>query len=62
MTIKQEDRMIVKMSLKDRFNISTSIFRAFCELGPLISLMRSENCEIWRGEHNGVEDDFFQRA
>ena len=26
-----EDRMIVKMSLKDRFDSETSISRAFCE-------------------------------
>ena len=31
MTTKQEDRMIVKISLKDRFDIATSISRAFCE-------------------------------
>ena len=30
MTTKREDRMIVKMSLKDRFNTATSISRAFC--------------------------------
>ena len=38
MTTKQEDRMIVKMSLKDRFDTTTSISRAFCErTGKLIS-------------------------
>ena len=31
MTTKREDRMIVKMSLKDRFDTATSISRAFCE-------------------------------
>ena len=31
MTTKREDRMIVKMSLKDRFDTTTSISRAFCE-------------------------------
>ena len=31
MTTKQEDRMIVKMSLKDRLNTATSISREFCE-------------------------------
>ena len=31
MTTKQEDRMIVKMSLKDRFDTAISISRAFCE-------------------------------
>ena len=31
MTTKWEDRMIVKMSLKDRFDKATSISRAFCE-------------------------------
>ena len=31
MTTKQEDRMIVKMSLKDRFDTATSISLAFCE-------------------------------
>ena len=31
MTIKCEDRMIVKMSLKDRFDTATSISREFCE-------------------------------
>ena len=31
MTTKREDRMIVKMSLKDRFDSATSISRAFCE-------------------------------
>ena len=37
-TTKQEDQMIVKMSLKDRFNIATSISRAFWEqTGKLIS-------------------------
>ena len=30
MTIKREDRMIVKMSLKDRFDVAKSISRAFC--------------------------------
>ena len=29
MTTKREDRMIIKMSLKDRFDTATSIFRAF---------------------------------
>ena len=29
MTTKREDRMIVKMSLKDRFHTATSISRAF---------------------------------
>ena len=37
MTTKREDRMIVKMSLKDRFDTATSISRAFCEqTGKLI--------------------------
>ena len=31
MTTKREDRMILKMSLKDRFDTATSISRAFCE-------------------------------
>ena len=31
MTTKREDRMIVKMSLKDRFDTAASISRAFCE-------------------------------
>ena len=31
MTTKQEDRMIVKMSLKDSFDTATSISRAFSE-------------------------------
>ena len=31
MTTKRKDRMIVKMSLKDRFDTATSISRAFCE-------------------------------
>ena len=31
MTTKGEDRMSVKMSLKDRFDAATSISRAFCE-------------------------------
>ena len=31
MTTKQEDWMIVKMSLKDRFDTTTSISWAFCE-------------------------------
>ena len=31
MTTKEEDRMIVKMSLKYRFDRATSIPRAFCE-------------------------------
>ena len=31
MTTKREDRMIVKMSLKDHFNSATSISHAFCE-------------------------------
>ena len=31
MTTKQEDRMIVRMSLKDRFDTATSISRTFCE-------------------------------
>ena len=31
MTTKQEGRMIVKMSLKDRFDTATSISRAFSE-------------------------------
>ena len=31
MTTKREDRMIVKMSLKDRFATALSISRAFCE-------------------------------
>ena len=31
MTIKWEDQMIVKMSLKDRFDTATSIYRALCE-------------------------------
>ena len=31
MTNKWENRMIVKMSLKDRFDTATSISRAFCE-------------------------------
>ena len=31
MTTKQEDRMIVKMSLKHRFDATKSISRAFCE-------------------------------
>ena len=31
MTTKREDRMIVKMSLKDCFDTATSISRAFCE-------------------------------
>ena len=30
MTTKREDRMIVKMSLKDRFDTATSISRVFC--------------------------------
>ena len=38
MTTKREDRMIVKMFLKDRFNTAMSIFRAFCEqTGKLIA-------------------------
>ena len=31
LTTKREDRMIVKMSLKDRFDTTWSISRAFCE-------------------------------
>ena len=31
MTTKQEDRMIVKMSLKDCFDTATSISHTFCE-------------------------------
>ena len=31
MTTKREDRMIVKISLKDRFDIAKSISLAFCE-------------------------------
>ena len=31
MTTKREERMIVKMSLKNRFNTATSISRAFCD-------------------------------
>ena len=31
MTTKREDQMIVKMSLKNRFDTGTSISRAFCE-------------------------------
>ena len=31
MTTKQEDQMIIKMSLKDRFDTAMSISRAFCE-------------------------------
>ena len=31
MTTKWEDKMIVKISLKDRFDIATSISREFCE-------------------------------
>ena len=31
MTTKQEDQMIVKMSLKDRFDTAMSISHAFCE-------------------------------
>ena len=31
MTTKREDQMIVKMSLKDRFDTATSISCAFCE-------------------------------
>ena len=31
MTTKREDRMIVKMSLKDRFDTAMSVSRAFCE-------------------------------
>ena len=31
MTTKQEDRMIIKMSLKGRFDTATSISHAFCE-------------------------------
>ena len=38
MTTKREDRMIVKMSLKDRFDTAKSISCTFCELtGKLIS-------------------------
>ena len=31
MITKGKDRMIVKISLKDRFDTATSIYRAFCE-------------------------------
>ena len=38
MTTNREDRMIVEMSLKDRFDTATSISREFCEqTGNLIS-------------------------
>ena len=38
MTTKWEERMIVKMFLKNRFHIGTSIFRAFSEqIGKPIS-------------------------
>ena len=38
MTTKREERMIVKMSLKDRFNAAVSISSAFCkQTGKLIS-------------------------
>ena len=37
MTTKREDRMIVNMFLKDRFDSATSISRAFCkQTGKLI--------------------------
>ena len=38
MSAKQEDRMIVKMYLKDRFDTTTSISCAFCkQIGKPIS-------------------------
>ena len=41
MTTKQEDWMIVKMSLKGSFNTAMSISRAFCEqTGKTISISR----------------------
>ena len=38
MTTKLEDWMIVKMSLKDRFDAAMSISRAFCEQTGKLSL------------------------
>ena len=56
LTTKREDRMIVKMSFKDRFDTATSTSLVFCEqTGKLISrktVSRRLNKEnLWLGFH-----------
>ena len=46
MTTKREDRMIVKMSLKDRFNTATSISCAFCEQTGKSMSRKAVSCRL----------------
>ena len=54
MTTKWEDRIIVKMSLKDRFNTATSISHAFCE--------QSDCLMSYLGHSLGIKDTMSREA